>query len=239
MTENKSRSIPHPNTFADPHRLSLIKGYVLHEKRTPGRKLPIVTPHQTIGPFHPRFLIKDGDNDLAAWSPDAPRAEGEPIVISGILTDETGRPVPGALIEIWSANSKGKYDHPADTFDQAVDPNFKGFGRTLTKDDGYYRFVSIKPGAYPNPGYDNWWRPPHVHFSVYAAGVMHRLITQMYFPNEPLNDEDPILNSIEDLEARQTLICTDGGYGPDGWQLRFDITLRGRQETQFFIENGE
>jgi protocatechuate 3,4-dioxygenase beta subunit len=102
----------------------------------------------------------------------------------------------------------------------------------LTTDDGSFRFRTIKPGAYPNPGYDNWMRPPHIHFSVFAAGVMQRLITQMYFPNEPLNDIDPILNGIEDLDARASLIGHDKGGG----NFEFNIVLRGKAETAFFVD---
>src|SRR5690606_4084945 len=131
----------------------------------------------------------------------------------------------------------GKYEHPADKSSQPIDPNFKGYGRAITDQSGAYRFIGIKPGAYPNPGYDNWMRPPHVHFSLYAAGVMHRLVTQMYFPGEALNDIDPILNGVEDLDARASLIAVDEGPVADiGRRYRFDIVLQGEGETQFFIE---
>ena len=140
---------------------------------------------------------------------------------------------------IWAANRHGgKYEHPAEHLEiEPLDPNFKGYGRALTAADGSYRFVAIKPGAYPNPGYDDWYRPPHVHFSVYAAGVMHRLITQMYFPGEALNDIDPILNGIDDLDARASQIPVDEGLHELGRRFRFDIrALRGKVETQFFVE---
>lgn len=231
--------IPHPVVHVDRKRLDLIKGYVLHEQRTPGRPL-MVTPTQTIGPFHPRALIRPGDEDLAAWEPGAPRAGGEPMVLRGRVLDVAGRPVPGALVEVWHANRHGKYDHPADRYDAPVDPAFKGFGRALTDAQGAWCFLSIRPRGYPNPGYDDWMRPPHVHFSVYAAGVMHRLITQMYFPGEALNDIDPILNSIEDLDARATLIARDAGHqdspGGRACVFEFDIVLRGELETPFQLE---
>ena len=236
MAISKKSLFPHPTLYAGRERLALIKGYVVHEHRTPSRELPIVTPQQTIGPFFPRRLVRPGDEDLAAWELNGPRAQGEPIEIIGTVTDEAGQPASGVLIEVWAANAKGKYDHPADTSEQPLDPNFKGYGRALTAADGRYRFVSIKPGAYPNPGYDDWLRPPHVHFSVYAAGVMHRLITQMYFPGEELNDIDPILNGIEDLDARASLVSVDQGVHAYGRQYRFDIVLRGNAETQFFVE---
>jgi len=165
---------------------------------------------------------------------------GEPIVLRGTVVDCQGRPVPGALVEVWQANRHGKYEHPADRYDAPLDPHFKGFGRALTGADGGWRFVSIKPQGYPNPGYDQWLRPPHVHFSVYAAGVMHRLITQMYFPGEPLNDIDPILNSIEDLDARASLIAREAGTedtaGGAARVFEFPIVLRGECETPFQLE---
>lgn len=236
MAASTKPPFPHPASFADRERLRLIKGYVVHEQRTPSRELPIVTPEQTIGPFFPRHLLQPGDEDLAAREPGGPRAQGEPIEIVGTVTDEAGTPAGGALIEVWTADAHGKYDHPTDTSSPPPDPAFKGYGRALTASDGAYRFVAIKPGAYPNPGYADWLRPPHVHFSLHAAGVMQRLITQMYFPGEELNDIDPILNGIEDLDARATLIAIDEGEHQFGRRYRFDIVLRGRVETQFFVE---
>jgi protocatechuate 3,4-dioxygenase beta subunit len=233
---SKKTPFPHPSEFVARERLALIKGYVVHESRTPTRELPVLTPAQTIGPFFPKGMVRPGDEDLAAWETGAARAEGLPIEIRGTVTDEDGKAAPGVLIEVWAANRHGKYEHPADVSAQPLDPNFKGYGRALTGAGGGYRFVSIKPGAYPNPGYDDWYRPPHVHFSVYAAGVMHRLITQMYFPGEALNDIDPILNGIDDLDARASLIAVDEGEHAFGRRYRFDIVLRGKAETQFFLE---
>ncbi len=233
--------LPHPSTHLPRARLELIKGYRVHEKRTPSRDVLIVTPSQTIGPFFPAGLLGEEETDLSRFGPDAPRAEGEPIEVVGSIVDEDGNPVRGALIEVWQANKWGKYDHPADDTDQPVDPHFKGYGRTLTDESGNYRFVSIYPGAYPNPGYEDWFRPPHVHFSIFAAGLMQRVITQMYFPGEALNDIDPILNAIEDLDARASLIgipedTLDDGTAENARRFRFDIVLRGRDETPFAVE---
>ena len=225
------KEIPHPSTFVSKKRLELIKGYRVHEKRTPSKPV-IVTPSQTLGPFFALGLIQPGDDDVACRTPGGPRAEGQPIVVSGRVLDEEGRPVRKALIEVWQANCRGKYEHPDDVTQALPDPNLKAFGRMLTADDGSYRFTSIKPGAYPNPGYDNWMRPPHIHYSVFAAGVMQRLITQMYFPGEPLNDIDPILNGIEDLDARASLIGRDLGGG----KFEFNIVLRGKAETAFLVD---
>jgi protocatechuate 3,4-dioxygenase beta subunit len=226
------KPIPHPATFFDQKRLELIKGYKVHESRTPAKPVRVATPSQTLGPFFSLGLIREGDDDLASRTIGGPRAEGQPIVVRGRVTDEDGRPVRKALIEVWQANCRGKYEHPDDITPELPDPNLKAFGRMLTADDGSYRFRSIKPGAYPNPGYDNWMRPPHIHFSILCAGVMQRLITQMYFPGESLNDIDPILNGIEDLDARASLIAKDLGGG----ELEFNIVLRGKAETAFFVD---
>jgi len=228
-----SKAIPHPSSFVDKKRLELIKGYRVHEQRTPAKPVLVATPSQTLGPFFSLGLIQPGDDDLACRSPGGPRAEGEPIVVGGRVLDEDGKPVRKALIEVWQANCRGKYEHPDDVTPQPPDPNLKAFGRVLTAQDGSYRFRSIKPGAYPNPGYDNWMRPPHIHYSIFAAGVMQRLITQMYFPGEPLNDIDPILNGIEDLDARASLIARDLGKG----EYQFNIVLRGKAETAFLVDS--
>lgn len=230
---------PHPTEFEDKVRLDLIKGYKLNESRTPAGELIVATPSQTIGPFYPKTFISDEDCDLSRVEPEGTRAEGEYIFFHGTVYDEVGKPVPGALMEIWQANKWGKYDHPEDKSDKPLDPNFAGFGRTVTDHDGKYSFVSIKPGAYPNPGYDDWYRPPHIHFSIFAAGLMQRIITQAYFPGEELNDIDPILNSIQDLEIRGRLISKEspditGPNAEPGFQ--FDIVLRGNQETPFEID---
>ena len=232
----KSPSFPHPSVFIDEKKLELIKGYRVHEARTPARQVRVVTPSQTIGPFFAFDLASE--TDLACMTPGGPRARGIPIIVTGRVLDESGNPVRKALIEVWQANKWGKYDHPDDSTDVPLDPNFRGFGRVLTDNNGEYRLMSIKPGPYPNPGYDNWMRPPHIHYSIFAAGVMQRLITQLYFPGEALNDIDPILNGIEDLEARATLIARRLLDAPDGAECyRFDIVLRGTSETAFFVDH--
>jgi protocatechuate 3,4-dioxygenase beta subunit len=141
------------------------------------------------------------------------------------------------VIEVWQADAQGKYDHPDDSMQATPDPNLKGWGRVLTDDEGRYQFRSIKPGAYPNPGYDDWMRPPHIHYSIFAAGLMQRLITQLFFPGEPLNDIDPILNGVEDLQARASLIARELPKSPDGsLAYAFDIVLRGKAETPFMVD---
>ncbi len=238
MTSAKA-PYPHPSTHLGKRRLETIRGYVVNEKRTPSDEVLVVTPSQTIGPFFPRALLRDEDRDLTRTDRTGPRAAGEVIHVHGRISDEEGCAVPGALIEIWQANKWGKYDHPADQTDGPVDPNFRGYGRTLSDENGGYAFLTIKPGGYPNPGYDNWMRPPHIHFSIFAAGLMQRIITQLYFPGEEMNDIDPILNGVEDLRARQALISREeaGPDTPAGTRgFRFDIVLRGRLATPFFVE---
>jgi protocatechuate 3,4-dioxygenase, beta subunit len=235
MPQNKL--IPHPSVFVERKRLELIKGYRVHETRTPSRAVRVVTPSQTIGPFYALGLIREGDDDVACKAADS-RPQGVPIVVSGRVTDEGGRPVRKGLIEVWQANQWGKYEHPDDITDAPLDPDFKGWGRVLTDSEGRYQFRSIKPGAYPNPGYDNWMRPPHIHFSIFAAGLMQRLITQLYFPDQELNEIDPILNGIDDLDARASLIAQRLPDQPDGaLSFRFDIVLRGENETAFFVDH--
>lgn len=239
LCENHMTEAPllHPSVFLGQQRLKVIRGYRVHEQRTPSQDIHVITPSQTIGPFFGVGLVRPGDEDLACKQPRGARAEGTPIIIQGQVMDENGKPVRKALIEVWQANRWGKYEHPDDTTQAPLDPNFKGWGRALTDSQGRYTFRSIKPGAYPNPGYDNWMRPPHVHFSLFAAGLMQRLITQMYFPGEEYNDIDPILNGVEDLRARASLIARRMPDEPEGTQVyQFDIVLRGSQETPFFVE---
>ena len=226
------KGFPHPSVFLGEERLRKIKGYRVHEARTPSKPLRVLTASQTIGPFFALGLVGSNEDDLACKQPGAARAQGTPIVVSGRVSDERGEPVRKALLEVWQANRWGKYEHPDDSTDAPLDPHFKGWGRMLTDGEGRYRFRSIMPGAYPNPGYDNWMRPPHIHYSIFAAGLMQRLVTQMYFPGEALNDIDPILNGIEDLEARDSLISRKTSEG----QYQFDLVLRGSGETTFFIE---
>jgi protocatechuate 3,4-dioxygenase beta subunit len=166
--------------------------------------------------------------------------DGEPIgertIVHGHVLDENGRPVPGTLVEIWQANAGGRYRHPVDNHPSPIDPNFLGAGRTMTDENGNYNFVTIKPGAYPWRNHHNAWRPAHIHFSVFGPALVSRLITQMYFPDDPLFPFDPIFNSIPDEAARQRLISRfDMETTEPEWALGFkwDIVLRGRCATPF------
>ena len=152
------------------------------------------------------------------------------------MLDSGGRPVPGALIEIWQANASGRYAHPVDDHPAPLDPNFDGAGRCLTDSQGRYRFVTIKPGAYPWRNHRNAWRPAHIHFSLFGRAFTQRLVTQMYFPGDPLFGQDPIFNSVPDPRARQAMIAGfDLGVTEPDWAIgyRWDIVLRGPRATAF------
>ncbi len=202
--------------------------------RAPSRPL-IVLPHtlsELTGPLFGHEEIGDVDNDLTRQHPGEP--QGERIVITGRVCDDGGRPVPEALIEIWQANAAGRYRHVKDDHPAPLDPNFTGAGRVLTGTDGSFRFVTIKPGAYPWRNHDNAWRPAHVHFSIFGRAFATRLVTQMYFPGDPLLASDPIYQSIPEECARKRLIAGfDWESTQPGWALgyRFNIVLRGREAT--------
>ena len=161
-------------------------------------------------------------------------AIGERIIVAGTITDEDGRPVPNTMVEIWQANATGRYDHPGDQHDAPLDPNFHGAGRIFTDAEGRYRFLTIRPGAYPWPNHRNAWRPNHIHFSYFGPAFATRLVTQMYFPGDPLLAFDPIFNAMPDQEARDRLIAVfDLGVTEADYALgyRFDVVLRGRAAT--------
>jgi protocatechuate 3,4-dioxygenase beta subunit len=167
-------------------------------------------------------------------------ALGERIIVEGHVRDEDGRPVPHTMVEIWQANAAGRYNHERDQHDAPLDPNFKGVGRVFTDATGAYRFITIKPGAYPWGNHENAWRPNHIHFSLFGPGYATRLITQMYFPGDPLLDLDPIFLATGDAEARNRLVSTfDLAITKANWALgyRFDIFLRGRQATPLEASN--
>jgi protocatechuate 3,4-dioxygenase beta subunit len=192
------------------------------------------TVSEVSGPVYGQSRVGETDNDLTRQHASDPL--GERVIVSGRVLDENGRAVPHALIEIWQANAAGRYFHARDDHRAPLDPNFTGAGRTLTDQDGRYRFVTIKPGAYPWRNHHNAWRPAHIHFSLYGPALVTRLVTQMYFPGDPLFSHDPILQSIPDEKARQRLVSKfDFDTTQPEWALgyRFDIVLRGRESTPF------
>jgi len=159
---------------------------------------------------------------------------GERIILAGRVLDGDGRPVPNTLVELWQCNAAGRYIHERDQHDAPLDPNFVGVGQVVTNEKGEWRFVTVKPGAYPWRNTYNAWRPAHIHFSVFGPAFATRLVTQMYFPGDPLLRYDPIYNSVPDEAARPRMVCS---YDPDlseaEWALgyRWDIVLRGRAAT--------
>jgi protocatechuate 3,4-dioxygenase beta subunit len=165
---------------------------------------------------------------------DGHAAMGERVIVRGRVTDEDGRPVPDTMIEIWQANCAGRYHHERDQHDAPLDPHFRGEGRVFTDHDGWYQFTSVKPGSYPWRNHVNAWRPNHIHFSFFGPGYATRLITQMYFPGDPLLELDPIFNTVPDEAARRRLICRfDLDITKPEWALgyRWDVVLRGRDTT--------
>ena len=198
--------------------------------RLRGPKKPLVILPQTLtertGPVFGDGAVEPGDDDLTAGSGAEPL--GERIVVSGRLTDSGGRPVPNGLIELWQANAAGRYHHRNDRHPAPLDPNFTGAGRALSDAEGRYRFTTIKPGAYPWGNHPNAWRPAHIHFSVFGRAFTQRLVTQMYFPGDPLHDADPIFQSTRDPSARALLVSSfDWETTTPEWALgyRFDIVL--------------
>jgi len=195
----------------------------------------VVIPHtlsELTGPMYPYGRMEASDSDLTRQHAGEPL--GERIIVQGRVLDEDGRPIPQTLVEVWQANAAGRYAHRVDDHPAPLDPNFSGAGRTVTDEEGRYRFLTIRPGAYPWRNHPNAWRPAHIHFSLFGNGFLSRLITQMYFPGDPLMPLDPVLNSIPDERARRRLVSTfDINATEPEWALgfTFDIVLRGSNAT--------
>jgi protocatechuate 3,4-dioxygenase, beta subunit len=208
--------------------------YVSSLKRAPSKPL-VPLPHtlsEITGPVFGPEVAKPGSFDLTRQHSGEPL--GERIIVSGQLLDENNRPVPNTLIEIWQANAAGRYLHEADQHNAPLDPNFTGCGQVVTDAHGHYQFVTIRPGEYPWRNHYNAWRPAHIHFSVFGPAFATRLVTQMYFPGDPLLPHDPIFNCVSDEKARDRLISIfDWESTIPGQALgyRFDLVLRGREAT--------
>jgi protocatechuate 3,4-dioxygenase, beta subunit len=160
------------------------------------------------------------------------------MVVTGRLLDADGKPIRRSLVEIWQANASGRYAHPGDQHDAPLDPNFTGIGRTFTDDEGRYRFVTIKPGSYPWGNHAFAWRPQHIHFSLLGNAPVQRLITQMYFPGDPLLAIDPVYQSILDAAARERLVAAlalESGIEGIALGYQFDIVLAGARSTPLGI----
>jgi protocatechuate 3,4-dioxygenase, beta subunit len=202
--------------------------------RSPANALVVPPPgmSELTGPRFGEGDVCDYDADLTAHGSGEPI--GERIIVHGRVTDADGRPVRRSLVEVWQANSAGRYIHQGDRHPAPLDPNFVGAGRALTDDAGHYRFVTVKPGPYPWGNHPNAWRPAHIHFSLFGRAFTQRLVTQMYFPGDPLFYQDPIFNAVRDEAARQRLVSAyDHDTTVEQWATgyRFDIVLGGAEAT--------
>lgn len=231
-----SKAISHARYEPGSQPESLYEPYRSTVRRSPSKPL-IFLPHtlsERTGPVYGHNAIGESDADLTRQHTGEPL--GERIIVTGRVADDNGRPLRNTLIEVWQANAGGRYFHQKDNHAAPLDPNFTGAGRVLTDDNGDYRFVTIKPGAYPWGNHPNAWRPAHIHFSLVGPCFVSRLVTQMYFPGDPLFPFDPIFQSIRDEKARQRLISRfDMQTTKPDWALgyRFDIVLRGPDATPF------
>jgi protocatechuate 3,4-dioxygenase beta subunit len=188
------------------------------------------------GPTVPQGFVRNGDNDLTIHGKSAPL--GEKMVLTGRLLDEDGRPIRRSLVEVWQANASGRYAHPGDQHDAPLDPNFTGIGRTFTDDEGRYRFVTVKPGSYPWQNHPFAWRPQHIHFSLLGNAPVQRLVTQMYFPGDPLLAIDPVYNSVPEERARGRMVSAlalESGIEGIALGYVFDIVLGGAKSTPLGI----
>ena len=212
----------------------LYPDYVGTRLRAPKEPL-LLLPHtlsELTGPVYGDTPIGVTDNDLTRQHAGAPL--GERIIVTGRVLGGDGKPLRGQLVEIWQANAAGRYLHEVDTHDAPLDPNFSGAGRCVTDDDGRYRFTTIKPGSYPWRNHPNAWRPNHIHFSLFGRAFTERLVTQMYFPGDPLFAYDPIYQSVRDEKARERMVSAfDLEVTEPEWALgyRWDIVVGGRHAT--------
>jgi protocatechuate 3,4-dioxygenase, beta subunit len=218
--------------------------YTSSIKRAPNHALvPLAhSLSEMTGPVYGHSSVRELDNDLTRNAIKNGEPLGERILVTGRVLDERGQPVRNALLEVWQANAAGRYIHLRDQHPAPLDPNFSGAGRILTDDNGAYRFTTIKPGAYPWRNHHNAWRPAHIHFSVFGRNFLERMVTQMFFPGDPLLSLDPIYNGIPDPAARARLISFyDHDVTQPEWALgyRFDIVIAGGLETPFERDEDE
>ncbi|MGU3436059.1 protocatechuate 3,4-dioxygenase subunit beta [Actinomycetes bacterium M1A6_2h] len=215
-----------PRDFADYRTTTL---------RHPSQPLTLLPQRLTeiTGPVLGEGRVLEGDSDLTLAN--GGEAQGQRIIVHGRVLDSDGKPIPHTLIEVWQANAGGRYRHAGDNWPAPLDPHFNGVGRVLTDNLGNYRFTTIKPGAYPWGNHHNAWRPAHIHFSLFGQAFTQRLVTQMYFPDDPMFFQDPIYNSVPDGARQRMISVFDYSATEDNWALgfRFDIVLRGRNATPF------
>lgn len=214
----------------------LFEAYKSTGLRSPRK--PLAPLQQTIseltGPVYGHEALGPLDADLTRNAAVNGEPLGERIIVTGRVLDENSRPVPNTLLEVWQANAAGRYIHAKDQHKAPIDPNFLGAGRCVTDEEGRYRFITIRPGAYPWLNHPNAWRPAHIHFSLFGSSFVTRLVTQMYFPGDPLLPIDPIFNSVPDVDARNRLVAAFSLDATEQeWALgyQFDIVLRGRKAT--------
>jgi protocatechuate 3,4-dioxygenase beta subunit len=227
--------LPSYRRAAGVHPPLLSPGYRSTVTRAPSQPL-VLLPHnltEVTGPLLGEGRVGPDDHDLTCQHPGGEPA-GQRIIVHGRVLETNGRPVPHTLVEIWQANAAGRYRHSGDTWPAPLDPYFTGVGRAVTDTHGRYRFVTVRPGAYPWGNHHNAWRPAHIHFSLFGRAFTQRLVTQMYFPDDPLFDQDPIFASIPDPAARQRLVAGFDLAGTEpSWALAytFDVVLRGSAAT--------
>jgi protocatechuate 3,4-dioxygenase beta subunit len=212
----------------------IFESYASTVKRGPTQPLIQIpsTLSEITGPLFTATTLGKHAADLTAGHPGEPI--GERIIVSGRVLDENGRPVQNTLVEIWQCNAAGRYLHGGDRHDAPLDPNFAGAGQVLTDSEGRYRFKTIRPGAYPWRNHYNAWRPAHIHFSLFGEAFAQRLVTQMYFPGDPLLPVDPIFNATADEAARNSMVSAldwENAVSEYALAYRFDIVLRGRKQT--------
>lgn len=221
----------HPPAYTPTYKTSVL--------RSPQKALLSLdgTKSEITGPVFGHSMLGELDNDLIHnFAKPGESAIGERIIVHGRVLDERGRPVPGALIEFWQANAGGRYRHKKESYLAPLDPNFGGCGRTITDENGYYAFRTIKPGPYPWPNGVNDWRPAHIHFSIFGHGFSQRLITQMYFEGDPMIWKCPIVLTIPDRAAIEQLVAAldwSATIPMDARAYKFDMVLRGRRSTLF------
>jgi len=212
-----------------------VPGYRSTALRAPSHA-PVVLPQGLTELTGPALRGPAGPSDDDLTTQHAGEPIGQRIIVSGRVLDADGRAVPDSLVEIWQANSAGRYAHARDSWPAPLDPNFTGGGRVVTGSDGSYSFTTIKPGAYPWGNHHNAWRPAHIHFSLFGRAFTQRLVTQMYFPDDPLFAQDPIFTSVPDERARMRMVSTfdlDATRADWAPAYRFDIVLRGGHRTPF------
>jgi protocatechuate 3,4-dioxygenase, beta subunit len=205
----------------------VVEGYAQTAQRWPARPLARRAPGLSeLTRPSVSARLKTTASDLAGRG--AKRALGQLIEVKVSIVDEDGAPLSGAMVEIWHCNAAGKYIHPNDSNDAPEDPNFYGAARLLADADGRVVLRTVKPGAYPVPDTDGWWRPPHIHFSVWGRVWLSRLVTQMFFPGEPLNERDPILNAVRDPQARARCIARFVPQAGNALVYEYNLVVRGR-----------